>query len=246
MPIQRLDKLLSSTGYCTRKEAAAEIKRGAVSVDGTVYKDPSYKTDPQQACVMYQGERIGYQQFVYLMLHKPLGVLSAREDKEQKTVMDLLPPHYRARGVFPMGRLDKETSGLLILTDDGVLSHAVLSPKHHVDKVYLAQADGVLTQEDVQAFASGITLRDGTKCRPAELEILRVENGISFVKVTLHEGKYHQVRRMLASRSAPVITLERIAEGPLTLDETLQPGAWRELTQQELEALRACAKNDRS
>ena len=243
MPIQRLDKLLSSTGLCTRREAAAEIKRGAVSADGIAMRDASYKVDPQQVCVMYQGKRIGFHQYVYLLLHKPLGVLSAREDRDQKTVMELLPPEYLARGVFPMGRLDKETSGLLVLTDDGGLSHAVLSPKHHVDKVYLAEADGILGQEDADAFAAGVTLRDGTKCRPAELVIERITDGHSFVRVTLHEGKYHQVRRMLASRGAPVLALKRIAEGPLTLDPALQPGEWRELTAEEIDALRACAKH---
>jgi 16S rRNA pseudouridine516 synthase len=240
MPIQRLDKLLTGTGLCSRREASAQIKRGALSVDGTICRDPAYKVDAQQVTVLYRGQRIGCQQYVYLLLNKPLGVVSARED-EQKTVLDLLPPQYHARGVFPMGRLDKETAGLLVLTDDGALSHAVLSPRHHVAKVYRAVTDGVLGQEDIDAFAQGITLRDGTQCRPAQLVIEHSKDGTSQVLVTLHEGKYHQVRRMLASRGAPVLQLTRIAEGPLTLDPALAPGQWRELTEQEITALRLCA-----
>lgn len=173
------------------------------------------------------------------MMYKPLGVLSATEDREQKTVLDLLPASYRKRGVFPIGRLDKDTSGLLLLTDDGALGHALTSPKHAVDKVYRAEAEGLLGDDDIQAFAQGITLRDGTHCRPAKLEIRTAREGYSDVLVTVQEGKYHQVRRMLASRGAPVKTLERLSEGPLKLDAALRPGQWRELTQEEIALLLA-------
>lgn len=242
MAAQRIDKLLTSMGLCSRREAAAAAKGGAVLVDGAVCRDASRKIDPAVNQLTFRGQQVGYQQFVYLMLHKPLGVLSATEDREQKTVLDLLPETYRARGVFPIGRLDKDTSGLLLLTDDGALGHALTSPRHHVDKVYHALADGVLGQEDIDAFAAGIELRDGTVCRPAKLEIMEVCDGKTTVAVTVHEGKYHQVRRMLASRGAPVLTLKRISEGSLILEESLTVGQWRELTAQEIADLKACAR----
>lgn len=240
MAAQRIDKLLTSMGLCSRREAAAAAKRGAILVDGAVCRDASKKVDPEAAQISYCGQLLCYQTHVYIMMHKPLGVLSATEDREQKTVLDLLPDSYRKRGVFPIGRLDKDTSGLLLLTDDGALGHALTSPKHAVDKVYHAEAEGNLSDADVQAFAQGIILRDGTRCRPAKLEIRTAQDGYSDVLVTVHEGKYHQVRRMLASRGAPVKTLERLAEGPLELDAALQPGQWRELTREETAQLLAC------
>lgn len=240
MPVQRIDKLLSSMGLCSRREAAAAAKRGAVTVDGAVCRDASRKVDPQACRVAYRGQPVGWQAHVYIMLHKPPGVLSATEDRAQRTVLDLLPASYRARGVFPVGRLDKDTTGLLLLTDDGALGDALTSPRHGVDKVYRAVADGVLGEADVRAFADGLTLPGGTVCRPAALEIRRVADGQSHVTVTVREGRYHQVRRMLASRGAPVCALARVAEGPLTLDPALAPGGWRELTARELAALRAC------
>lgn len=239
MTAQRIDKLLAAAGCCSRREAAVLAKKGAVAVDGVICRDVARRIDPERCCLTVQGQRIGYQEHIYLMLHKPLGVLSATEDREQKTVLDLLPKQYRSRGVFPVGRLDKDTSGLLLLTDDGALGHMLTSPRHHVDKVYHAVADGILGQSDMDAFAAGLELRDGTKCRPARLEIRQVENGKSDVLVTVQEGKYHQVRRMLAARNAPVLTLERLSEGPVRLDPALQPGQWRELTEQEREALQA-------
>lgn len=239
MAAQRIDKLLAAIGCCSRREAVAFAKKGAVAVDGVICRDVSRKVDPETCCLTFQGRRIGYREHVYLMMHKPLGVLSATKDRDQKTVLDLLPRQYRSRGVFPVGRLDKETSGLLLLTDDGALGHALTSPRHHVPKVYHAVADGILGQSDMDAFAAGLELRDGTKCRPAKLDIRQVENGKSDVLVTVQEGKYHQIRRMLAARNAPVLILERLCEGPVRLDPALQPGQWRELTEQELESLRA-------
>ncbi len=238
MPVQRIDKILASMGLCSRREAAAAAKSGAVTVDGAVCRDVSRRIDPETAQLAFRGKPVGYQAHVYLMMHKPLGVLSATEDREQQTVLDLLPEEYRARGVFPVGRLDKDTDGLLLLTDDGALGHALTAPKHRVDKVYRAEADGVLDEADVEAFARGIVLRDGTVCLPAKLELLRVADGRSHVRVTVCEGKYHQVRRMLAARGAPVVRLTRLEEGPLALDGALAPGQWRALTPQELEALR--------
>lgn len=238
MAVQRIDKLLAAMGLCSRKEAAAYARKGSIAVDGVVCRDASQKIDPDRVCLTFGGQPVGYQEHVYLMLHKPLGVLSATEDREQQTVLDLLPGVYRSRGVFPVGRLDKDTSGLLLLTDDGALGHHLTSPKHQVSKVYHAVADGALGQADVDAFAAGIRLRDGTQCRPAKLEIRSVTDGKSDVLVTVQEGKYHQVRRMLAARGAPVLTLERLSEGDVVLDSALKPGEWRELTAQEIAALR--------
>ena len=239
MPVQRIDRLLTNMGLCSRKEAAAAAKSGAVTVDGEICRDASRKIDPEKCRLTFRGEPVSYEGNVYLMLHKPLGVLSATEDREQKTVLDLLPQPYRARGVFPVGRLDKDTSGLLLLTDDGALGHALTSPRRQVEKVYEAEADGVLGQADIDAFAAGLALRDGTVCRPAKLEIRAVREGHSYVTVTVCEGKYHQVRRMLAARGAPVLALKRVAEGPLPLDPALEPGPWRPLRSDEIGLLRA-------
>lgn len=244
MSVQRIDKLLSSMGLCSRREAAAAAKRGAVTVNGELCRDVSKKIDPDAVQLTYCGQPVGWQKQLYLMLHKPLGVLSATEDRTQKTVLDLLPQTCRARGVFPVGRLDKDTSGLLLLTDDGQLAHALTSPRHHVDKRYHALTNGILDETDVQAFAEGLTLRDGTVCLPAKLELGAQRDGQMEVWVTVQEGKYHQVRRMLAARGAPVLQLERVSEGPLTLDAALKPGQWRELTEQEIAALRGCMKKD--
>ncbi len=240
MALQRIDKLLTSIGLCSRREAAAAARGGAVSVDGEICRDASRKVDPQHSCVTFRGKPVGYTEHVYLMMHKPTGVLCATKDREQKTVLDLLPAQYRSRGVFPVGRLDKDTSGLLLLTDDGALGHALTSPRRHVPKVYRALADGVLGAADAAAFADGLVLGDGTVCRPAELQIDDVSGAQSRVTVTVHEGMYHQVRRMLAARGAPVRTLMRVSEGPLALDPQLAPGSWRALEQGEVDILRAC------
>jgi 16S rRNA pseudouridine516 synthase len=230
MAAQRIDKLLSGTGRYSRREAAALAKSGAVTVDGVCCRDASKKVDPEKQTVAVRGEPLGWKKHVYLLMNKPLGVLSATKDREQKTVLDLLPAEYRARKVFPVGRLDKDTSGLLLLTDDGDFSHRLTSPKHRVDKVYLAQTDGTPEEAAVQRFADGLTLRDGTKCLPAKLEIL----GENQVRVTVQEGQYHQVRRMLAACGTPVVALMRLREGGLELDSDLKPGEWRELTEAEI------------
>lgn len=229
MKAQRIDKLLTATGRYSRREAAALAKRGAVAVDGVCCRDVSRRIDPEQQALTVEGERIGYELHVYLMLHKPCGVLSATQDRDQKTVLDLLPERYRAMGVFPVGRLDKDTSGLLLLTNDGALGHRLTSPKHGVKKVYLAETDGTPDGAAVQAFAQGMTLRDGTVCRPAQLDILSERQ----VRVTVQEGKYHQVRRMLAACGTPVLSLKRICEGAIALDEQLEVGEWRALTAEE-------------
>ena len=229
--MKRLDKILSDAGVAGRKEIKELIRAGRVKVDGLVIKKADAKYDEQHVTIEVDGEAISTEQFVYYMLYKPEGVVTATEDREQRTVMDLLPPELRRRELFPVGRLDKDTTGLLILTNDGEYAHKVISPKTHVSKRYMAITDGVADEEDVKAFAEGIVLRDGTECLPARLEI----TGTNCCYVTLREGKYHQVKRMLASRGKPVIKLHRCSIGQMELDPALTPGSFRPMTTQEVE-----------
>jgi len=236
MGMERLDKLLASTGRWSRSEVKRLVREGRVLTNGRIAASAEEKYDAETAALVVDGEAVRMSKHVYLMLHKPAGVLSATEDGRGKTVLDLLPPEYRKRGLFPVGRLDKDTEGLLLLTDDGALAHDLLSPKKHVDKVYYTRVDGELTAEDCAAFAAGMTLGDSLVCLPAGLEILSA-GAESEALVTLREGKFHQIKRMLASRGKPVLYLKRLSMGTLKLDETLAPGAWRELTEQEAAAL---------
>lgn len=235
MSQERLDKLLSSTGLWSRKEVKELVRQGRVLADDVPVRRPEEKFDPQTVPIRVDGELVDCAPYVYLMMHKPAGLLSATEDRNQKTVLDLLPLHLRRRGLFPVGRLDKDTTGLLLLTDDGPLAHELLSPKKHVDKVYLAEVEGQVDQSDVEALAAGMVLGDGLQCLPAGLEPLG--DGSSCL-VTLREGKYHQVKRMLAARGKPVLRLKRLSMGPLTLDEALEAGMWRNLSREELEQLK--------
>ena len=236
MARERLDKLLASTGLWSRKEVKDLVRQGRVLAGGVPVRKPEEKFDPQSEVILVDGEIVDCAPFVYLMMHKPEGLLSATEDRAQKTVLDLLPPHLRRRGLFPVGRLDKDTTGLLLLTDDGALAHELLSPKKHVDKVYLARVDGKTDASDTSALAAGMVLGDGLHCLPAGLEPL--EDGSSCL-VTLREGKYHQVKRMLAARGKPVVSLKRLSMGPLRLDEGLRPGEWRPLTPEETGELKS-------
>lgn len=236
--MERLDKLLSGTGRWSRREVKELLRQGRVTVDGCPAHSAEQKLEPDAVCLAVDGEPISLERFTYIMLHKPAGLLSATEDSRQRTVLDLLPPELRRRGLAPVGRLDKDTEGLLLLTNDGELTHRLLSPKYHVDKVYYARVDGTLSQDAVEAFAAGLTLEDGLTCLPARLELLAPGQ----VRVTLREGKFHQVKRMLAACGAPVTYLKRLSMGPLQLDETLAPGAWRPLTREEQTALSACNK----
>ncbi|MBQ3496872.1 MAG: rRNA pseudouridine synthase [Oscillospiraceae bacterium] len=236
----RLDKLLASTGRWSRREVKELVRRGCVTVNGAAARSAEEKVDADCVSVSVDGEAVSYREFTYIMLHKPSGILSATDDARQRTVLDLLPRELQRRGLFPVGRLDKDTEGLLLLTNDGALAHALLAPKKHVDKVYYAQTDGTLTQDDCDAFARGMTLADGLQCLPAELAILH-SGQTSEALVTLREGKFHQVKRMLAARGNTVTYLKRLQMGPLHLDERLAAGAYRELTEEELEDLRrAC------
>lgn len=231
--MERLDKIISATGKKSRREVREMVRQGRVLVDGKPAPAADMKVDPQTAVILLDGEPLGYEKFTYVMLHKPAGVLTATEDRRQETVLDLLPPELRRRALSPVGRLDKDTEGLLLLTNDGQLAHRLLSPKSHVDKVYYARVDGALEPGDIAAFAAGMTLGDGLECLPAGLEILSPTEAF----VTLREGKFHQVKRMLAARGKPVLYLKRLSMGRLRLDPALAPGAWRMLTEEERSAL---------
>lgn len=235
--MERLDKLLAGTGKWSRREVKALVRQGLVRVDGRLAASAEDKLDPAAAIITVAGETVALHRFTYVMLHKPAGVLTATEDRKQPTVLDLLPPELRRIGLAPVGRLDKDTEGLLLLTNDGELAHRLLSPKYHVDKRYLARVDGELSAADAEAFARGMTLGDGLECLPAGLELLPGRACI----VTLREGKFHQVKRMLAARGAPVLYLKRLSMGPLVLEDSLAAGAYRLLRAEEISALyRAC------
>lgn len=230
--MERLDKFLSESGVCTRSQAKAILKAGRVTVDGTPERDGSRKVDPEKQCVCLDGTPLGGKRRVVLMLNKPAGFVTATEDKQERTVMELLPKAYIQMDVKPVGRLDKQTEGLLLFTNDGDLLHRLISPKKEVPKVYYARHEGCAEQADVEAFAEGLTLRDGTRCLSAGLQPL----GSGESLITVCEGKYHQVRRMMASRNMTVTYLERREEGGLTLGD-LPRGQCRELTDLELALL---------
>ena len=230
MPQIRLDKLLADMGVASRKELREIIRAGRVQVDSLAETRPERRLDPDTAAVQLDGKALRYQPHHYYMIDKPVGVVTATEDKKQQTVLDLLPPELRRLGLFPVGRLDKDTSGLLLLTDDGDFAHRVISPKSCVKKRYYAEVEGEVDKEDAAAFSRGIVLRDGTQCLPAELELL----GGGRCLVTVMEGKYHQVRRMLASRGKPVLALRRLSIGGLQLGEELGAGGFRELDEGDL------------
>lgn len=226
----RLDKLIADAGFATRKEARLLIRSGRVTVGGTAVRTPELQIDPTAEVVCVDGAALRYQRFHYYMLDKPAGCLTATEDRSQPTVLDLLPPELRRLGLSPAGRLDKDTTGLLLLTDDGDYVHRVISPKNHVPKVYLAETDGVPGEADVARFAQGVVLGDGTRCMPARLELLPEHRAC---RVTVCEGKYHMVKRMLAGCGTPVLSLRRLSIGALKLDLALGLGGWRELTEAE-------------
>ena len=230
--MERLDKFLCDSGAGTRSQVKVLLKQGRVTVDGKVEKDNSRKIDPTTQTVCLDGEKLGGMRRCVLMLNKPEGFVAATEDKTERTVMELLPDEYRHLDLKPVGRLDKATEGLLLFTNDGDLLHRLISPKKEVPKIYYARHEGTAGEEDVEAFASGLTLRDGTECLPAKLESLGAGESL----ITVCEGKYHQVRRMMASRGMTVTYLERRQEGTLTLGD-LPRGQVRELTDSEVALL---------
>ena len=233
----RIDKLLANMGYGTRKEVKKLLKAGVVKVDGMTVKDAKTHVDPKEQVVTVWGEEVEYKPFIYLMMNKPKGVISATEDAVEETVVDLLEEEDRIFDPFPVGRLDKDTEGLLLLTNDGQLAHQLLSPKKHVPKTYEAIIDGEVTEEDVAAFRRGVVLDDGYETKPAKLVIVR--SGLrSDVQITITEGKFHQIKRMFQAVGKRVVYLKRVQMGPLTLDETLEPGEYRELTDEEIALLK--------
>lgn len=244
----RIDKLLSNMGVGTRSEIKKAVKQGRVTVDGATVKDSGLIVDPDSSAVSFDGERVIYKNTVYFMLNKPPGVISATEDGRERTVIDLLDPEDRILAPFPVGRLDKDTVGLLMLTNDGGLAHDLLSPRKHVDKTYFAHVLGEVGERDRSAFAAGVSLDDGYVTLPAELRIERHEMSgedvVSHIFLTIQEGKFHQVKRMFESVGKKVVYLKRVSMGPLRLDESLPEGAYRELTDEEVEQLRSYNKRN--
>ena len=237
MAKQRLDKIIASTGRWSRREARDLVRQGRVLVDGVPARSAEEKADPEASEITVNGEALCYRRYTWVMLNKPAGYLSATEDGRGRTVLDLLPQDLRRQGLFPVGRLDKDTEGLLLLTNEGGLAHDLLSPRRHVDKVYYARVAGRLTEADCAAFEAGLTLPGGLVCLPAGLEIPSAGEERE-AHVTLREGKFHQVKRMLAHLGKPVLYLERVRMGPLALDSALSRGSFRFLTENELEELR--------
>ncbi|MBQ1333416.1 MAG: rRNA pseudouridine synthase [Lachnospiraceae bacterium] len=254
----RLDKYLADAGCGTRSELKKSIRRGMAAVDGNVIRDVGFHV-PEDASVTFQGRPVKAEKQVYYMLHKPAGVITAVTDRTERTVMDLMGGA-PGKGLYPVGRLDRDTEGLLLITNDGKLGHYLLAPGHHVDKIYFARVSGTVTDEDVRAFREGLVLGDGVRCLSADLKILSVsgpgaddgtpegdgspENsttppGTSEVEITICEGKYHQIKRMFRAVGKEVVYLKRLAMGPLRLDEALPAGSWRALTEAELNELRA-------
>jgi 16S rRNA pseudouridine516 synthase len=236
--MERLDKVLANLGFGTRKEVKALVKSGEVIVDEKMVKDSGMQIDPEKSVIKVSGEKVSYKKFIYIMMNKPSGVVSATFDNYDETVIDILDPELKIFEPFPVGRLDKDTVGLLLITNDGELNHRLIAPKWHVDKVYYAEIDKCVSEEDVRAFQDGVVLDDGYKCLSAKLEILKADGNGSEVMVIIQEGKFHQVKRMFKSLNKEVVFLKRVSFGTLKLDENLAEGEYRELTHAEEEILK--------
>jgi 16S rRNA pseudouridine516 synthase len=234
--IQRIDKILGHLGYGTRKEIKEMIKKGRVYIGQQKVKDAGIRISPEIDDIYIDGEKVVYIKNIYVMMNKPQGVISATEDSCHKTVIDILPSEFRLKNIFPVGRLDIDTEGLMILTNDGQLAHRILSPKKHIPKTYYAKIEGIVTEKDNESFRNGITLDDGYHCLPADLKILKSYE-VSEILVKIYEGKFHQVKRMFEAVNKKVIYLKRMQMGELKLDETLKLGQSRELTKEELALL---------
>lgn len=234
----RIDKILANIGYGSRKEVKKLLKDRVVTVNGRTVTDAKTHVDPKKDEMTVYGEKIEYKEHIYLMMNKPAGVISATEDVREKTVIDLLEMEDAVYEPFPVGRLDKDTVGLLLLTNDGGLAHQLLSPKKHVPKTYYALVDGTVTEEDKKAIAAGVTLDDGYITKPAQLNILRSGEIRSEIELTITEGKFHQVKRMFEAVGKKVVYLKRLSMGPITLDEDLAEGEYRELTDEEVDLLK--------
>ena len=231
----RLDKYLADMGIGTRTEVKKLIRQGKVKVDDHIVKSPEQKIDTVTHKVFCEGQEVGYEEYEYYILNKPAGYVSATTDAKDKTVLDLITDKKR-KDLFPVGRLDKDTEGLLLITNDGDLAHRLLAPKKHVDKLYYAKVEGLVTEDDVKTFAEGVNIGDDEMTRPAVLEILKSDD-ISEIHLTIQEGKFHQVKRMFEAVGKKVIYLKRVSMGTLRLDENLKLGEYRALTEEELEHL---------
>ncbi len=236
MKKMRLDRILSNSGYGSRKEVKALIKSGIASVSGEIVKDPAYLVNLNTDTLVIDGEAFYYQEFHYLMMNKPAGVITATWDRNSKTVLDLLTEPYNKIELFPVGRLDKDTEGLLLITNDGKLAHRLLSPKKKVPKTYYVEVSGMLAADDIDKFSKGIQLEEDFITLPAELEIIEAGSR-SKAMITIYEGKFHQVKRMFEAVGKSVEYLKRISMGSLYLDESLPIGTYRKLTETELKAL---------
>lgn len=238
--VMRLDKFLSEMGIASRKETKEYAKKGRIKVNDAIVKSSDYNIDTDKDIVTFDGRTIAYEQFEYYMLNKPAGVVSATVDNNDRTVIDLIDSE-RKKDLFPVGRLDKDTVGLLIITNDGELAHSLLSPVKHIDKKYFARVEGIITEEHIKRFKEGLKLKDGTLTKPAQLEIIKSGNdksdNISEVEITICEGKYHQIKRMIACVGGKVIYLKRLSMGSLKLDENLREGEYRRLTEDEIKCL---------
>ena len=234
----RIDKFLSQMQVATRSESKKLIKMKRITKNGALVTDGGEKCDPKKDCICLDGHPIAYQEYHYLMLHKPAGCVTATEDRRDKTVMDYLPDNLR-RGLSPVGRLDKDTEGLLLITDDGALNHSLLAPGRHVPKTYYARIHGIVTEADITAFKNGLDIGEKKMTAPAALKILHIAENeqTSEILVTITEGKFHQVKRMFEARGKKVVYLKRVKMAGIALDDTLAPGQWRELTNEEMERL---------
>ena len=230
MNLQRLDKIISSQFNVSRSTARKHIGWGRVTVDGKKYHDPSLQFDPNAVSIEYSGQALEYKEHIYLVLNKPAGIISASDDKSRRTVVDLVPENLKRNGLFPVGRLDRDTTGILLITDDGDFSHSIIHPKKKISKTYVAELDGMPTEDAVEVFENGVVLADGTKCKPAKLII----NGSTTATVTISEGKYHQIKRMFGTIGLGVNSLKRVSIGSLTLPEDLREGECRELAKVEI------------
>lgn len=233
---ERIDKILSNLGYGSRKDIKKIIKKGFISIDGEIIRDNSLKIDPYNAIIRVEDKLVKYRENIYIMMNKPSGVVSSTDDPLNKTVIDLISNEYKIFNPFPVGRLDKDTEGLLILSNDGILAHSILSPKKHVNKKYYVEVLGKVTQEDIKIFSDGVFI-DDYKTMPAKMDIIE-SNSISKVNLTIKEGKFHQVKRMFKSVNKEVTYLKRISMGNLKLDENLKLGQYREITEDEIELLK--------
>lgn len=234
--MERIDKVLASQGTLSRKDVKEMMKKGRVSVNGAIVKDSGFKIDAQKDIVTIDGKELSLKKHIYIMLNKPQGVVSASTSDEDKTVVDLVPDELFRKGLFPAGRLDKDTTGFVLITDDGDFAHKILSPKNHIFKTYLARLQHKLTDSDIKMLENGITLGDGTTLKEAKVEIVEDTNN-PLVKIMICEGKYHQVKRMFAAADNKVVALHRSKMGELELDSSLKAGECREITAEELEKI---------